>query len=154
MSMEPDIDKTLGWLGSVEPPAGLEQRVQQRLKNARPRPFISRTRAVSLGALAASIALSAVLVNPNVRNMAFHHGSPVSSPSVGPRIPAPTAGGFGAASVVHVPSEPVQVQPTPVNHGRGRSRGRAVLPNRNVTPLPRGVAAPAGETSTMVDSTR
>jgi hypothetical protein len=154
MSMEPEIDKTLGWLGSVEPPPGLEQRVHQRLQSSRSRPFFSRTRAISMGALAASIALSAVLVNPSLRSMAFHHGSTASTPLVAPRVALPAAGGFGTASAVHVPTEPVQVQPTPINQGRGRSRGRAVLPGRNAAPLPRGVAAPAGGTSAVVDSAR
>lgn len=144
MSVHSEIDDTLRRLGSVEPPPGLERRLNLRLQNARNRFSARMTRTIATCGLAASVALSAVVLNPGLRSRAFHHGSSAGmSPANTPRVLAPVPGGFGTASAVHVPVEPVPVQPTPVNQGRGRSRsGRAVLPNGNVAPLPRGVAAP------------
>lgn len=154
MRIQSEIDETLGWLGSVEPRKGLEQRIQQRLGIPRRRRVFSRMRIVYVGALAASVALSAVVVNPALRSMVFHpHGSAQNAPLNAPRVVAPSVGGFGTASAVHVPVEPVPVQPTPLNQGRGRSRsGRAVLPDGTLAPLPRGVAAP--HTPAMAGSTR
>jgi hypothetical protein len=144
MSVHSEIDDTLRRLGSVEPPSGLERRVNLRLQNSRDRFSTRVTRTIATCALAASVALSAVVLNPALRSRVFHHASVPSMPAVNtPRVVAPVSGGFGAASAVHVPVEPVPVQPTPVNQGRGRSRsGRAVLPIGNLAPLPRGVAAP------------
>jgi hypothetical protein len=143
MSVHSEIDETLRRLGSVEPPSGLERRVNLRLQNSRNRFSARVTRTIATCGLAASVALSAVVLNPALRSRAFHHGSAASMPAATPRVVAPVSGGFGTASAVHVPVEPVPVQPTPVNQGRGRSRsGRAVLPGGNIAPLPRGVAAP------------
>jgi hypothetical protein len=145
VSIHSEIDETLGRLGSVEPPSGLERRVHLRLQIPRKSFSISMIQAVSACAVAAGVAMSAVALNPALRNLVLHHHTATQSiPLAGtPRVVAPTAGGFGAASAVHVPVEPVPVQPTPVNQGRGRSRsGRGVLPNGAPTPLPRGVAAP------------
>jgi hypothetical protein len=145
MSIHSEIDETLRRLGSVEPPSGLERRVNLRLENPRKGFSVSMVRAISACALAAGLALSAVALNPGLRDLVLHHyAAAPSMPVAGaPRVIAPSAGGFGTASAVHVPVEPVPVQPTPVNQGRGRSRsGRGVLPNGPQTPLPRGVAAP------------
>jgi hypothetical protein len=144
MSVHSEIDDTLRRLGSVEPPTGLERRVNLRLQSSRNRFSTRVTRTIATCALAASVALSAVVLNPGLRSRAFHHSSTPSMPAANtPRVVSPVSGGFGTASAVHVPVEPVPVQPTPVNQGRGRSRsGRAVLPTGNVAPLPRGVAAP------------
>jgi hypothetical protein len=143
MNRKPEFDETLGLLGSVEPPAGLEQRIQQRLRMEPRRPFFSRIRIISSSALAASVALSAAVLNPRVRQLVLHPASAQTEPFRGPQVVAPAAGGFGSASAMHVPVEPVVVQPTPVTQGRGRGRsGRAVLPNGSVAPLPRGVVAP------------
>ena len=144
MTVHSDIDDTLRQLGSVEPPSGLEGRVNLRLQGSRNRFSATVTRTIATGALAASVALSVVVLNPALRSRAFHHAAPPSMPAANtPRVVAPVSGGFGTASAVHVPVEPVPVQPTPVNQGRGRSRsGRAVLPTGNLAPLPRGVAAP------------
>jgi hypothetical protein len=146
MSTQSEIDETLGLLGSVQPPSGLETRIKLRLE-APHRVFslsISRFQALAAGALAASVAVSAAALNPALRSLVFHHaGAPSPAAVSTPRIAVPPSGGFGTASAVHVPVEPVPVQPTPVNQGRGRSRsGRAVLPNGAQAPLPRGVAAP------------
>jgi hypothetical protein len=145
MSIQSEIDETLGRLGRVEPPPGLEKRIQMRLRFPRRRFAVSVTRTLAACALAASVALAAVALNPGLRNLVFHrHSGTGSSAVTAPRVVAPAAGGFGTASAVHVPAEPVPVQPTPVNQGRGRSRsGRAVLPNGTVAPLPRGVASPS-----------
>jgi hypothetical protein len=136
MSMHSEIDETLRRLGSVEPPPGLERRVNLRLRTPRKGFSVSLIQAISA---------CAVALNPALRNLVLHHHAAAQSGPVAgaPRVVAPAAGGFGTASAVHVPVEPVPVQPTPVNQGRGRSRsGRAVLPNGAPTPLPRGVAAP------------
>jgi hypothetical protein len=145
MNIHSEIDDTLRRLGSVEPPSGLERRVNLRLQIPRRRFSLSMVQAVSACAVAASVALSAVVLNPALHNFVFrHHATSQTMPLVNPpRVVAPAPGGFGTASAVHVPVEPVPVQPTPVNQGRGRSRsGRAVLPTGAPTPLPRGVAAP------------
>jgi hypothetical protein len=144
MSVHSEIDDTLRRLGSVEPPSGLERRVNLRLQNSRRRFTVTVTRTIAACALAASVALSAVVLNPALRGRAFPHAAGPSVPAANaPRVVSPVSGGFGTASAVHVPVEPVPVQPTPVNQGRGRSRsGRAVLPAGNLAPLPRGVAAP------------
>jgi len=146
MTIESEIDETLRRLGGVEPPSGLEKRVHLRLQNEPRRFSFSVTRMVAAGALAASVALCATVLNPNVRNMVLRHSSGAQNSGTQtvaplPRVVAPGAGGFGAASAVHVPVEPVPVPATPVNQGRGRSRsGRAVLPSGALAPLPRGVA--------------
>lgn len=161
MNVHSEIDDTLRRLGSVDPPSGLEARINQRLQvsgnAARNRFSASMTRTIAACALAASVALSAVVLNPALRSRLFHHHiSAQSAPPVNtPRMVAPTSGGFGTASAVHVPVEPVPVQATPVNQGRGRSRtGRAVLPTGNLAPLPRGVAAPHDPPAVAPDSTR
>jgi hypothetical protein len=139
MSIHSEIDETLRRLGSVEPPSGLERRVNIRLQIPRKGFSVSMIQAIS------ACAVSAVALNPALRNLVLHHHPAAQNMPVAgaPRVVAPAAGGFGTASAVHVPVEPVPVQPTPVNQGRGRSRsGRGVLPNGAPTPLPRGVAAP------------
>jgi hypothetical protein len=155
MSVHSEIDDTLRRLGSVEPPPGLERRVNLRLQNSRKRFSARVTRTIATFALAASVALSAVVLNPVLRSRAFHHAAAPSMPTANtPRVVAPVSGGFGTASAVHVPVEPVPVQPTPVNQGRGRSRsGRAVLPSGNLAPLPRGVAAPHANPAVAPDPT-
>lgn len=155
MSVHSEIDDTLRRLGSVEPPSGLERRVNLRLQNSRDRFPTRVTRTIATCALAASVALSAVVLNPALRSRVFHHASAPSMPAGNtPRVVAPVSGGFGTASAVHVPVEPVPVQPTPVNQGRGRSRsGRAVLPTGNLAPLPRGVAAPHATPAVAPDPT-
>jgi hypothetical protein len=147
MNIQSEIDETLRRLGSVEPPSGLTGRVNLRLQHPSPRFSFSilNTRIIAACALAASVGLSAVALNPGLRNMVFHHHtSAQSTPPVNTlRVVPPAAGGFGTASTIHVLAEPVPVQPSPVNQGRGRARsGRAVLPNGSQTPLPRGVVAP------------
>jgi hypothetical protein len=156
MNIQSEIDQTLGRLGSVEPPSGLEKRVQQRLQIPQRRFSFSMTRTVAGCALAASVALSAAVLNPALRSLVFRHSAQNAPAMVNtPRVTAPAAGGFGTSSAVHVPVEPVPVQPTPLNQGRGRSRsGRAVLPNGNLAPLPRGVAAPHATPATATDMTR
>jgi hypothetical protein len=161
MNVHSEIDDTLRRLGSVDPPLGLEARINQRLqvsRNAsRNRFSASMTRTIAACALAASVALSAVVLNPALRSRLFHHHTSAQSapPVNSPRTVAPASGGFGTASAVHVPVEPVPVEATPLNQGRGRSRtGRAVLPTGNLAPLPRGVAAPHAPPAVAPDSTR
>jgi hypothetical protein len=136
MNIPSEIDDTLRRLGSVQPPSDLAKRVNLRLQRPRNGFSFSPVRTMAACALAASVGLSAVALNPALRTWVFHHHSTAQS--------APPAAGFGTASAVHVPVEPVPVQPTPVNQGRGRSRsGRAVLPPGAPASLPRGVAAPS-----------
>jgi hypothetical protein len=148
MSIQSEIDETLHRLGSAEPPSGLERRINRRLQISRSRFFLTRfslTRVQAACALAACVALSAIALTPVWRGLVFHtHAHLQSTRTIDPpRVAPPAPGGFGAASAVHVADQPVPVQPTPVNQGRGRSRsGRAVLPNGTLAPLPRGVAAP------------
>ena len=150
LDISSQIDQALERVGSVDVPAGLEARVQQHLQGQGPRFSLSVMRYVSAGALAASVAVSALLFNPTVRTMVFPAhplpatpvGSGVIAP-VNPPMSGPATGGFGTSSAVHVPSQPVPVQPTPLSQGRGHSRsGRALLPNGALAPLPRGVASP------------
>ena len=75
MTIQSEIDETLRRLGSAEPPLGLERRVNLRLQL--PRPRFSTTRIYAACALAASIALSAVALNPALRSLMFHpHSTP------------------------------------------------------------------------------
>jgi hypothetical protein len=141
MSIQSEIDETLRRVGSAEPPSGMERRINRRLQIAHSR--FSVTRIVAACALAACVALSAIALNPVWRGLVFHAHVQSTRTIDPPRVAPPPPGGFGAASAVHVPDQPVPVQPTPVNQGRGRSRsGRAVLPNGSLAPFPRGVAAP------------
>ena len=145
MTLPSEIDETLRRLGSVEPPPGLNRRVNLRLQTPRSRFSNSMIQTLAACGVAATVALSAVALNPALRSMVFHHhSSALITPAAStPRVVPAAPGGFGTASAVHVPVEPVPVQPTPVNQGRGRSRsGRTVLPTGTLAPLPRGVAAP------------
>jgi hypothetical protein len=143
MTIQLEIDETLRRLGRVEPRSGLEQRIHRRLQIPRKARVFSMTRTISACALAASVALSAVALNPGLRNLLLHRHPSTQNMPIAPRAVGPAFGGFGTASAVHVPVGPVPVQPTPLNQGRGRSRtGRAVLPPGTQAPLPRGVAAP------------
>jgi hypothetical protein len=154
MTIHSEIDETLRRLGSVEPPPGLKRRVNLRLQTPRNRFSSSMIQTLAACGVAASVALSAVALNPALRNLVFHHHpsaqvTPAANNS--PRVVPSAPGGFGTASAVHVPVEPVPVQPTPVNQGRGRSRsGRGLLPNG--APLPRGVAVPHTPPSVAPDS--
>lgn len=159
MTLHSEIDETLRRLGSVEPPPGLNRRVNLRLQTPRSRFSSSMIQTLAACGVAATVALSAVALNPALRSMVFHHhSSALITPAAStPRVVPAAPGGFGTASAVHVPVEPVPVQPTPVNQGRGRSRsdprsGRALLPNG--APLPRGVAVPHTPPSVAPDSAR
>lgn len=146
MSIQSEIDDTLRRLGSVEPPSGLAKRIHSRLQNEPHRFSFSIVNSLAGCALAASMAISAVALHPGLGTLVFHHHTSAQSvaPANAPRVMAPAAGGFGTASAVHVPAEPVPLPPSPVNQGRGRSRSaRAILPNGSQTPLPRGVAPTA-----------
>jgi hypothetical protein len=157
MTIHSEIEETLRRLGSVEPPPGLKRRVNLRLQTPRSRFSSSMIQTLAACGVAATVALSAVALNPALRSMVFHHhSSALITPAAStPRVVPAAPGGFGTASAVHVPVEPVPVQPTPVNQGRGRSRsdprsGRALLPNG--APLPRGVAVPHTPPSVAPDS--
>ena len=91
MSVHSEIDDTLRRLGSVEPPSGLERRVNLRLQNSRRRFSVTVTRTIAACALAASVALSAVVLNPALRSRAFHHASAPSMPAANtPRVVVPS----------------------------------------------------------------
>ena len=83
MSIHSEIDDTLRRLGSVEPPSGLERRINLRLQMPRNHFSFSMTRIVAACALAASVAVSAVALNPALRSLVFHHHtSAQSTPAV------------------------------------------------------------------------
>ena len=79
MSIHSEIDETLRRLGSVEPPSGLERRINLRLQIPRKRFSVSMIQAFSACALAASVALSAVALNPALRSLVFHHHASAQS---------------------------------------------------------------------------
>jgi hypothetical protein len=136
--IESQIDEALHRLGGVEPPTGMEQRVYQRLQGQRRRFTFSVVQYVSAGALAAGVALSALVLNPAVRSALLPAHPAVQG---APRVGMPATGAFGVAGKMQVLEQPVPVQPTPENQGRGRARsGRSMVPKG--TPLPRGVIAP------------
>jgi hypothetical protein len=137
MSIPSDIDETLRHLGSVQSPSGMEERIHRALQHAPRRFSMTVVYAVSGGALAASVAVSAMILHPGL----FHPGTQNYGAGAPARIASPAPRGFGSASAVHVPAEPIPVQPTPTNHGSGRARSsRANLPPGALAPLPRGVA--------------
>ena len=93
MSTHSEIDDTLRRLGSVEPLSGLERRINLRLQMPRNHFSFSMTRIVAACALAASVAVSAVALNPALRSLVFHHHtSAQSTPAVTPRVVAPGCG--------------------------------------------------------------
>ena len=73
MNIHSEIDDTLRRLGSVEPPSDLEKRVNLRLQTPRNRFSFPPVRTMAACALAASVALSAVVLNPALRSLVFHH---------------------------------------------------------------------------------
>jgi hypothetical protein len=145
MKSESQIDKTLHLVGNAPPPSGLDKRVDARLRAAR-RPSFRAIRSISIvAAVAASIAGATIALTPGLRELALQDLH-LHRRAVAPALPALVrpAGGFGAASAVHVPVTAVPVEPTPVTQGRGHSRsGRVLLPNGTRAPLPHGVAVPA-----------
>ncbi len=118
-----EIDATLRSLGGVQPPPGLERRVNTRLET--PRRRLRTVHFVSTATLAAGIAISTFALRPALRESVLRvrpASSPslISQPAAGPI--AHPAGDFGAASAVHVPSMPIPVAPLPVGQGRGHTR--------------------------------
>lgn len=118
-----EIDATLHSLGGVQPPPGLERRVNARLET--PRRTLRTVHFVSAATLAAGIAISTFALSPALRESALRV-RPASSPSLvsqpAANLIAHPAGDFGAASAVHVPSMPIPVAPLPVGQGRGHTR--------------------------------
>lgn len=140
MKTQSEIDATLRLLGSAQPPSGLERRVLGRL-DAR-RGGGTTLHFVSAAAIAASVALVAAGLTPSIRELAFH-GTVTAPRALAPRAVPHPAGGFGAASAVHLPAAPIPVQPTPVSQGRGRARSdREWTPGSARVRLPHGVAVP------------
>jgi hypothetical protein len=135
------IDSTLRLIGTAQPPPGLERRVISRLEEgqaAAQRGGSTTIHFVSAAAIAASVVFAAAAFAPSLREFALHQDSTA--------IPAPrgvthSTGNFGAASAVHLPVSPVQVQPTPVNQGRGRARSDRTL-SPGAARMPHGVAVP------------
>ena len=73
MNIHSEIDDTLRRLGSVEPPSDLAKRVNLRLQTPRNRFSFLPVRTMAACALAASVGLSAVVLNPALRSLVFHH---------------------------------------------------------------------------------
>jgi hypothetical protein len=149
MSTHSEIDEVLARLGNVEPPAGMVRRVEQRLDAGPQRSWfpswLTLPRAIAACAVAASVAASALVFDPALRNFLLpHHSSAQTVQQAAPPRVAPSQGNFGSAGKMLVPADPVPVPPSPVSHGRGHSRsGRMELPSGSQTALPRGVTAPA-----------
>jgi hypothetical protein len=138
MKNESQIDATLSALGRVQPPPGLERRVNARLQV--PRRGVRTIHFVS-AAIAASIAISTFALTPAFRELAVRNRSNAS-----PRLisqPASTAHpAFGAASAVHVPPMPIPVAPIPVGQGRGRTRSSRKALQQGTGRHPRLALAP------------
>ncbi len=96
MNIHSEIDDTLRRLGSVEPPSDLAKRVNLRLQTRRNRFSFAPVRTMAACALAASVGLSAVVLNPALRSLVFHHHSTAQSapPVNAPRAIAPASAGF------------------------------------------------------------
>ena len=92
MSIHSEIDETLRRLGSVEPPSGLERRVNIRLQIPRKGFSVSMIQAISACAVAVGVALSAVALNPALRNLVLHHHTAAQNMPVAgaPRVVAPS----------------------------------------------------------------
>ena len=145
MSIHSEIDETLRRLGSVEPPSGLERRVNLRLQIPRKSFSISMIQAISACAVAAGVALSAVALNPALRSLVLHHHPAAQSVPVAgaPRVVAPAPGGSGLLRQCTCPWSRFRYSPRPLTRvAGGPDRAGRVLPNGTPTPLPRGVAAP------------
>ncbi len=95
MSIHSEIDETLRRLGSVEPPPGLERRVNLRLRTPRKGFSVSMIQAISACAVAAGVALSAVALNPGLRNLVLHHHAAPQSVPGGRRAPRSCPSGRG-----------------------------------------------------------
>ena len=79
MTTHSEIDETLRRLGSVEPPPGLKRRLNLRLQTPRSRFSSSMIQTLAACGVAASVALSAVALNPALRSVVFHHHSSAQS---------------------------------------------------------------------------
>jgi hypothetical protein len=117
MTTQTDIDATLRLIGCASPSDGIEDRIQLRLEASRGRRPALYT--VSVIAIAASLAIAAIVLNPLSHQFSAHEGIR-NTP-----IPRTTAHAFGGASAVHVPTAPIPVGPTPIGQGRGHERAAA-----------------------------
>jgi hypothetical protein len=132
------IDRTLLLLGSVNPAAGIEERVLARI--ARAGASRKTARFFSLPQLAFGMSAAAVVSVVIVVGSVDHsrHMLPIAP---GLHLPAATQPGVGAASAAHVAPQPV----TSLPHDRPRSvrktmNGRAVISPKSKKPA--GVAVP------------
>lgn len=132
------IDRTLRLLGSVEPSAGMEDRINARLaRESAPRGGLRflRLPQLAFGVAAAAMA-SVVIVAGSVSHS--RHILPVAP---GLHLPASAQPGVGAASAAHVASQPVTSLPQDRPRSiRKTSNGRAVIPPHAKKPT--GVAVP------------
>lgn len=157
--MKPDgeIDSALRALGSARPPEGMERRIHARLDVA-PRRFPVRY-SVSAAAIAAGVLIFAAILSPSNRSNSQGEDSPLHSAAarndqqptaqnpardVEQQIMARPRSSFGTASAVHVPDQPIALEPAPVGQRRGHTRssrtseGKAgnVFHKANVTTKP------------------
>lgn len=132
------IDRTLLLLGSVNPAAGMEERILARIAQA----GASRktARFFSLPQLAFGMSAAAVASLMIVVGSVSHsrHMLPIAP---GLHVPAAAQPGVGAASAAHVAPQPVTTLP----HDRPRSvrntvNGRAVISPKTKRPV--GIAVP------------
>ncbi|HTV04154.1 MAG TPA: hypothetical protein VME86_02215 [Acidobacteriaceae bacterium] len=117
------IDRTLRMLGTVEPAAGMEERIIARLEYAsEERKGLFRMPQLVFGLAAAAVGCAVIVVG-SVNHS--HHILPVAP---GLQVPGITEPGIGAASGARVAPQPVTALPQDRPRSvREESNGRAVI---------------------------
>jgi hypothetical protein len=137
-NFDDQIDRTLLLLGSVNPDAGIEERILARLAQtdaARKRARFFSLPQLAFGMSAAAMA-SVVIVMGSVSHS--RHILPVAP---GLHLPAAVQPGVGAASAAHVATQPVTTLPQDRPRSvRSTVTGRAVISSHSKKPA--GVAVP------------
>jgi hypothetical protein len=137
-NFDDQIDRTLLLLGSVDPDAGIEERILARLAQtdaARKRARFFSLPQLAFGMSAAAMA-SVVIVMGSVSHS--RHILPVAP---GLHLPAAVQPGVGAASAAHVATQPVTTLPQDRPRSvRSTVTGRAVISSHSKKPA--GVAVP------------
>ena len=137
-NFDDQIDRTLLLLGSVDPDAGMEERILARLAQtdaARKRARFFSLPQLAFGMSAAAMA-SVVIVMGSVSHS--RHILPVAP---GLHLPAAVQPGMGAASAAHVATQPVTTLPQDRPRSvRSTVTGRAVISSHSKKPA--GVAVP------------
>jgi hypothetical protein len=135
------IDAALKRLGSAAPHAGIEERVLARIAKVETRSRSKTSQWFRMPGITFNAALAALACVAIVVGSVSHSRRTVTGPVPGLELPARTDSGVGAASAVHMASQPVAAA------GKGRARSnRSTTPGRaRVSPQvrkPSGVAVP------------